>query len=138
MKPSSIFAALLLALITFSFAPNHAAKNLDLEKDLLCGATLVTGCVGACGTLFKEGAVAPVTGTYCFEATSSLCPTNGTLTILKRNGTTLFTGDASGGISFNFPASAGDQITIASKLTNKKSNAVCIWLGEVNVTVRMP
>ncbi|HHG84504.1 MAG TPA: hypothetical protein ENJ82_07135 [Bacteroidetes bacterium] len=136
MKTSSFFALILVALMTFSFS--SVDRLCPLEENALCGATILTDCVGTCGNGFKRGVIAPVSGLYCLEATSSLCPNTGAMTRLAVNGTIIFAGDASGGMSLNFYATAGSVIKLGSELFNKKSNVVCVWLGNVNFTLRRP
>ena len=136
MRKLPIFLLLLFAISSFGFAPSTV--NDAPADDVLCGTTLLSGCVGACGGSFKVSAEAPTSGFYCFDAVSSLCPTNGAMAGIEVNGTGIFLGDVSSGISFSFFASAGDKITIGAELFDKKSDVVCAWLGQVNITVKQP
>ena len=136
MKNSSIIVLFLVAILSFSFA--EANRTLPSDDNVNCGAAILSGCVGTCGGSYSDGTEAPVSGLYCFDAVSSLCPTNGAKTVLRKNGTVIFSGDTSGGISFFFPASAGDKIEVKAELFNKKTNVVCVWLGNVNITVSQP
>jgi hypothetical protein len=94
--------------------------------------------VGACGNAFSTSVIAPTSGFYCFDAVSSLCPTNGANARVKVGGSTIFLGDVSGGISFSFYASAGQTIGVRAELFDVKTDIVCFWLGNVNITVRTP
>lgn len=136
MKRIPLFLTLLLAVAAFGFS--NAPSDTPADDAVVCGSTILSGCVGTCGNGFSTSVVAPVSGFYCFDAVSSLCPTNGAKARVQVGSNTIFLGDVSGGTSFGFWAAAGQTIGVRAELFDKKSDIVCVWLGNVNITVRQP
>lgn len=136
MKRISLLFIVLMAVASFGF--NSVPADAPADDSVACGATILSGCVGACGNGFSTSVVAPVSGLYCFDAVSSLCPTNGAKATVQVGSSTIFVGDVSGGTSFGFWATAGQTIGVRAELFDKKTDIVCVWLGNVNITVRTP
>jgi hypothetical protein len=122
------------------FAILFLAFGLSLAVNAQCGnVTLLTGCVGACGSSWtasytvQPGDVGPNgVGYFCLSATSSsLCPSHNAAASMTRLGTTN-TGNLNLGDVIWTKALVGDVIDLKvdEVFVNPKIN--CIWQGQTD------
>ncbi len=136
------FVLSLAAFFCFSMMSQQAAAQIVSSA---CQTYTVVGqsCVGACG---DPGEIAYTVAGPCSEFLvdmcvsndqTSLCPTHGVKAGVYVNGTLVATGDLTNlGSSIGFSAPCGSVVKVIASLYERKSDTVCVWLGEVDFSLR--
>jgi len=122
------------------------ASNAQSIKTSPCSSPIVDAtCVGACGsvgimTYSNLSAAFSLTAVDDFCVTtesSSLCPTHNSKTAIYVNRSLIATyNSTSAGTSYQFSALKGSTIVVKTGIFTTPSKEVCVWLGEVDLSLR--
>jgi hypothetical protein len=117
------------------------AFGLSLAIMAQCGTvTLLSGCVGACGTSYsatytvQPGDVGPNgVGVFCLGATSnSLCPSHDAVGTLRRNLGPIQVGRLDEGDVLFVRGRVGDVLSVTVNTVQVDPNIFCFWFGETH------
>ena len=120
------------------------AFGLSFAAMSQCGnVTILSGCVGACGTSFtasytvQPGDVgANGVGYFCLSATSStLCPSHNAAAVLDRNAGDPRTGNLNLGDVVWHKALVGDVLDVQVDAVFVTPKINCIWFGETQFSL---
>jgi hypothetical protein len=120
-----LFSVSLLALLFISAAPSLANAQCALQ-----------GCFGACGgSSFEDQFTAEASGSYSVNITNSLCGSQGVTLVVTvgHRHIARHLEHADGPVVF--AADAGEVVTVSVENWKTDTDIVCIWQGEVHVTV---
>lgn len=139
MKNIALNLTLSLLLSFFSLS---SFSQTQLPTPQFCSNNVVgTTCIGTCGSYGEINYTVPqlplFATKYCVNVVqNSLCPTHYGRMVVYRNNTIVADAVIKPGTQPNLSikATSGDQIKVVLKAyKNKKSNVVCVWLGNINV-----
>ncbi len=118
---------LFVALLSLGLASSTQAQ---------CDVVAYEDCFGACGgdATFASLTIAEDSD-YSLSLTNSLCGSLGVRVVITVNNRHIVRIVRHGDGPINFSANAGDTVTISAENWRTDTDIICVWQGEVNLTL---